>query len=111
MNADAHAPRVEVVAAREEQPLVEAHEERAPRRAAAASSRSENAYDGHPAQPDLERALDRVEQRLLARRVTVGALEPRRFAHRPLPSMTIATCAGIRRGSRSAVDGHAPQAT
>ena len=27
---------------------------------------------------------------------------PRRFAHRPLPSITIATCAGMRRGSRPA---------
>ena len=30
---------------------------------------------GHPLQPDLERALDGVEERLLARRVAVGALQ------------------------------------
>ena len=36
----------------------------------------ENAYTVSHCEADLERALDRVEQRLLAGRVTVGALQP-----------------------------------
>ena len=40
----------------------------------------ENAYTVSHSQADLERALDGVEQRLLAGRVTVGALQTRAAA-------------------------------
>ena len=56
--------------------------------------------DGQPAQTDLERALDHVDQRRLAHGVTVGARRPPTAdVDRPLPSMTIRRARSIRRGS------------
>ena len=69
------AALVEVVAARHQQALVEAHEEPDLVERAAPVLGGEG-VDGHPAQADLERAVDGVEQCLLARRVPVGALQP-----------------------------------
>ena len=71
---DAHAPLVELVAAPHEDRLVEAHEEadlvdRPP------PVLGGEGVDREPLDAELERALDRVEQRLLAGRVALGALE------------------------------------
>ena len=70
----AHALAVQLVAALHEQPLVEPHEvAHLVERAAPVLGRER--VDGEPAQPDLERAFDRVEERLLPRRVPVGAFQ------------------------------------
>ena len=65
---------VEVVAPAQQQRLVEAHEEAHLVDRPAPVLGGER-VDRHPAQAELERALDGVEQRLLARGVTVGALQ------------------------------------
>ena len=65
---------MQLVAAAHEQPLVEVHEEaHLVERAAPVLGRER--VHGEPLEAELERALDRVEQRLLARGVPVGALE------------------------------------
>ena len=69
-----HALAVQLVAARDEQPLVEVHQEaHLVERPAPVLGRER--VHRQPLEPDLERALDRVEQRLFARRVAVGALQ------------------------------------
>ena len=70
----AHAFAVQLVSARCEQALVEVHEEahfveRAP------PILGREGVHGHPLEPDLECALDRVEQRLFSGGVPVGALQ------------------------------------
>src|SRR6185437_13067466 len=71
---DAHVLLVQLGAAFEQQPLVEAHEEpHLVERPAPVLGRE--GVDREPAQPDIERALDRVEQRLLPRRVAFGPLQ------------------------------------
>ena len=52
--------------------------------------------DGEPAQTELERALDGVEQRLLPAAWPSVRFRPRACAQRPLPSITAATCSGMR---------------
>ena len=70
------APLVEVVAAAEQQRLVEPHEEAHLVERTAPVLGGERVHR-HPGEPELEPALDRVEQRLLTRGVALGALEAR----------------------------------
>ena len=71
---DPHPLLVQLVAPLDQQPLVEAHEEpNLVERAAPVLGRER--VDGEPPQPDVERALDGVEERLLPRRVALGALQ------------------------------------
>ncbi len=68
-----HAPLVEIIAAPQQQGLVEAHEE------SHFVDRSSPVLGGervdrHPFEPEFERALDGIEECFLAGRVTVGAL-------------------------------------
>ena len=66
---DPHALAVQLVAAGDEEPLVEVHEEAdLVERPAPVLGRER--VDRQPLQPDVERALDGVEQRLFAGRVT-----------------------------------------
>ena len=73
--ADPHAQLVELVTPAHQDLPVEPHE------VAHLVDRStpvlgREGVDGQPAQAEIQRALDRVEERLLARRVAVGPLEP-----------------------------------
>ena len=52
--------------------------------------------------PEVEGALHRVEQRGLTGRMALGAGQAARAAHRPLPSITQATWAGMGPPTRSA---------
>ncbi len=72
--ADAHALPIQLVASRDEQALVEVHEEaHLVERAPPVLGRER--VDGEPLEADLERALDRVEQRFLAGGMALGALQ------------------------------------
>ena len=71
----------------------------------------ENAYTVIHAQADVERALDGVEQRLLPRRVAVGALEPPPLRPAPVAVHHDRDVAGNPPRIELGVDGHGPQAT
>jgi aminoglycoside phosphotransferase len=73
--AHAHAPLVQLVAAAHQQRLVEAHEV-ADLVGRALPVLGGEGVDGEPLDAEVERALDRVEQRLLAGGVALGALQP-----------------------------------
>ncbi len=73
--ADPHAPVVQLVAPAHQDLPVEPHEvAHLIDRAAPVLGRE--GVDGQPLQAEIQRALDRVEQRLFASRVAVGPLEP-----------------------------------